>query len=124
MNDLTTEGLTKKEIAILESGATRERAYNKLVEMTDARNIVLDKFGEEHSVPDNPTQLRAAELILRVNNDLKEGVTIENKTVNISGVSEKMVGGLLDMVKDMTAQLKALKANGCQTGEILDAEIC
>ena len=115
--------LTKKELAIEKSGARRELAYGKLVEMTSAKNVILDKFGGEHEVPDNPTQLRAAELILKVNNDLKEGgILVENKTINVA-VSPEALKDMLHMVKDVADQLRGLRSNGRQTGEIIDVSI-
>jgi hypothetical protein len=47
-------------------------------------------------------------------------VVVDNRTVTVSGVSDEVMTGLLHMVRDVAEQLKALRVNGCQTGEVID----
>jgi nicotinate-nucleotide pyrophosphorylase len=117
MNEL--EILSPKEKKMVEAGLTREKSYRKIVDMMEAKTMVLDKFGGEHFSEDNPTQLRAAEMHLKMTGDIKPENFTENKVVNVnisSGAFDKMV----EWVKDMRAQMVALKSSGQQTGEIID----
>ncbi len=119
----STEILPKKEQALIKAGATREVSYKTMVAALDAESMTVDKFGSEHMTPDHSSRLKAAELISRLNGDLKTETVIDNRVVNISGVSTEVVEGLLHMVKDVADQLRALRDNGCQTGEIIDLSV-
>lgn len=114
------ENISKKDMALKIAGATRELAYNKIVEMTKAQNMTLDKFGGEHFSEDNTTQLRASEMILKLNGDLKDNVVdnrVYNNTVNISSAELKV---FTDIVAGMRDEIKNLRVSGRQTGEIID----
>jgi hypothetical protein len=121
--DNLPELLSPKEQKMASVGLTREKSYKKLVEMHDAQVMTLDKFGGEHFAPDNSTQLRAAEMMLKMTGDIRPETVVDNRVVNISGVSNQVVEGLLHMVKDVADQLRALKSSGQQTGEIIDVSI-
>lgn len=110
----------KKQLALIKAGATREIAYKTMVDGLEAESMTVDKFGSEHFTPDHSSRLKAAELISRLNGDLKTETTIDNRTVNITGVSNEAVSELLHMVKDVANQLVAIRTNGQQTGEIID----
>lgn len=114
MNDLIPkENLSRRELALNTAGATKKIAYTKVVEKLDAKSITVDKYGEEHISDDNPTQLRAAELILRLHNDIKPdgSVTVVNNTVTISS----------DEFKRILEDDRKVRQVG-QTGEIIDVE--
>lgn len=121
MQELSVEdNLSKKDIALKTAGATRELAYNKIVEMTKAQNMTLDKFGGEHFSEDNTTQLRASEMILKLNGDLKENVVdnrVYNNTVNVSAAELK---SFTEIVSAMRDEIKNLRVSGRQTGEVID----
>lgn len=116
---------SKKEIALKKSGATREASYKTMVNALEANTLIIDKYGEKHLTPDHTSRLKAAELISRLNGDLKTDTTIDNRTVtiNTNGIGEQIIKGMMDMVADVTAQLKDLRMNGKQTGEIIDLTI-
>lgn len=113
----------KKELALSKAGATRDIAYKAMVEALSAETMVLDKFGGEHLTPDHSSRLKSAELISKLNGDLKTETTIDNRTVNINGLNTEAVTSLLHMVKDVASQLQALRTSGQQTGEIIDVGI-
>ncbi len=120
MNETNSvEVLSAKEKKMVEAGLTREKSYRKIVDMMEAKTMVLDKFGGEHYSEDNPTQLRAAEMHLKMTGDIKPENFTENKIVNIS-ISNDKFNTMVNWVKDMTAQLASLKVSGQQTGEIID----
>lgn len=112
--------MTPKEYRMEKAGLTREAAYKKTVEMMSAQVMTLDKFGGEHFAPDNPTQLRATEMVLKMRGDIRPDVQVDNRIVNISGITIDVVNGLTEMVRDVSDQLKALRTSGQQTGEIID----
>lgn len=121
MNEVSI--LNKKELALEKSGATREVAYKTMVAALDAESMTVDKFGDEHMTPDHSSRLKAAELISRLNGDLKTETMVDNRTVNITGVSTEALGTLLHMVKDVAEQLRGLRTGGQQTGEIIDLTV-
>lgn len=110
----------KKTLAMQSAGATREAAYKAIVAGLTSKKMTIDKFGDEHFEEDTTNQLRSAEIISRMNGDLKPESVVDNRVVNISGVPTEAVTGLLHMVKDVADQLKALRGSGRQTGEIID----
>ena len=112
----------KKELALEKAGATRERAYMTMVAGLEAESMTVDKFGDEHMTPDHGSRLKAAELISRLNGDLKEQPSIDARSVTIN-VGAESVTELLNMVADVAQQLRNLKTSGQQTGEILDVSI-
>lgn len=116
----SVETSDKKTVALTKAGATREIAYTTMVNALTAESMTVDKMGDEHFTPDHQSRLKAAELISRLNGDLRTDVVVDNRVVNISGVSTEVVTGLLHMVKDVADQLRGLKAGGQQTGEIID----
>ena len=118
----SVETLTPKETRMEKAGLTREMAYKKVVDMCSAQVMTLDKFGGEHLAEDNPTQLRAAEMILKMRGDIKPETVVDNRVVNITGIDTASVQGLLHMVKDVAQQLSALRESGRQTGEIIDIQ--
>lgn len=118
-----TEPLTRKEVALVKAGATREVAYKSFVEALGAETMSLDKFGDEHFAPDHSTRIRAAEMISKLNGDLKAETVVDNRVVNISGVNAEALGGLVQMVSDVKLQLESLRESGRQTGEILDVQV-
>jgi hypothetical protein len=121
MQELNSENnLSKKELALEKSGASRELAYNKIVAMTKAQVMTLDKFGGEHFAEDNNAQLRASEMILKLNGDLKDTLVdnrVYNNTVNVSAAE---LAVFTDIVKAMNEEIKGLRNSGRQTGEIID----
>lgn len=113
----------RKEKALEKAGATRAIAYKTMVSALEAETMTLDKYGEEHTAPDHSSRLKAAELISRLNGDLKAETVIDNRVVNIQGVPQEVLTGLLNMVKDVSEQLVALRTSGQQTGEIIDVHV-
>lgn len=121
MNDI--EILGKKEIALNKAGATREAAYKAYVEALSATVVKYDRDGEclGENI-DHATRIKAADSISRLNGDMKDVLTVDNRVVNISGVSDEVVKGLMDMVRDVSEQLAQLNGSGRQTGEIIDVQ--
>ena len=118
----TVDGIeTNKEIALRAAGATREASYKTMVEGLQAESMTVDKFGDEHMTPDHSSRLKAAELISKLNGDLKDSPTVDNRVVNISIGSEGLEA-LVEMVRDVGEQLRVLRESGQQTGEIIDVE--
>jgi hypothetical protein len=115
--------LTKKESALVRAGATREVAYKTMVAGLEAESMTVDKFGDEHMTPDHSSRLKAAELISRLNGDLKDSPTVDARQITINGISGEAVETLLHMVSDVSKQLSALRTSGQQTGEIIDITI-
>lgn len=118
------EILSKKEAALVKAGATREAAYRAYVEGLTATTVKYDRDGDcigEH--PDYATRIKAADSISRLNGDLKETPLVDNRVVNISGVSEEVINKLMGIVKDVDSQLKELRGSGRQTGEIIDVTV-
>lgn len=118
MDNLSTTD--KKESAMIAAGATREAAYGAVVRGLTAKKLILDKMGDEHYEEDTTNQLRSAEIISRMNGDLRPETVVDNRVVNISGVPNDVVSGLLHMVKDVADQLRSLRVSGRQTGEIIE----
>ncbi len=120
MNDLMP--IDKKSEAMLAAGATREAAWKAVVAGLSAKKLTVDKFGEEHYEEDTTNQLRSAELIARGIGDLKTETLVDNRqvSINVSNVSTEILTGMLEMVKDVKAQLAGLGKSGHQTGEIID----
>lgn len=117
------EGIgNKKQIALERAGATREASYKAMVEGLSAMSMTVDKFGDEHFTEDHTARLKSAELISRLNGDLKESPTVDNRTVTITGIGTEAMEALFGMVKDVTEQLVALRNSGQQTGEIIDVD--
>ena len=115
--------VSSKEKELVRAGATREVAYKKMVEALDAESMTVDKFGDEHMTPDHGVRLRAAELISKLNGDLKE-VVVDNRTYNtLIQASTEEIKAFSDMVEDVQRQLANLRVNGKQTGDIIDGEI-
>lgn len=120
---LTTEPLNKKELALKTTGATREVAYRAMVAGLEAKSMTVDKFGEEHFCEDHSARLKAAELISRLNGDLKTDVVVDNRQVTVTGVGAEAMAELVEMVRGVSLQLEALREGGQQTGEIIDVDI-
>lgn len=110
---------TRKEQAMVVAGATREEAYKAIVRGLTAKKMTVDKFGEEHFEEDTTNQLRSAEIISRMNGDMKTDVVVDNRVVNISIGKDDLVP-LMKVVEDVRIQLEGLRSNGKQTGEIID----
>jgi hypothetical protein len=49
-----------------------------------ANDVILDKFGGEHEVPNHSVRLKAAETIARMNGDIKPDGSVTVTTNNIS----------------------------------------
>lgn len=118
MNEITTN-ISKKELALINAGATREVAYKTMVDGLSALTITVDKFGVEHESPDTSNRLKSAEMIARLHGDLKTDVVVDNRQVKIS-VGADAVKELLGMVADVKEQMEMLRTDGRQTGEIID----
>lgn len=108
-NDLET--ISPKELKMQVAGLTREKAYKKIVDMHDAQIMTLDKFGGEHFAADNSTQLRAAEMLLKMTGDIKPEGSTTITTNNISITAEEF--------ERIVAQYGAPKILR-QSGEIID----
>lgn len=69
-----------------EAGASRAASYRVLAESLTAYDVVLDKFGGEHEVPNHGARLKAAETIARMNGDIKPSgeISIVQNTINIT----------------------------------------
>lgn len=121
MNDIDEES---KLTAMAKSGATREAAYNALVRGLTSKKMTIDKFGDEHFEDDTASQIRSAEIISRMNGDMKADIAIDNRRVNINmvGINKEMVEGLMAMALDVKEQLAQLRVSGQQTGEIIDIQ--
>ncbi len=122
MNDLIKENLSPKDLAMINAGATREASYKAIVSGLTCQKMTVDKFGEEHWEPDTTNQLRSAEIISRMNGDLKPDTLVDNRsvTVNTNGVSSAELREFMDMIGSVKQQLLGLKDSGSQTGEIID----
>lgn len=120
MNEL--QNIESKEVALQKAGATREASYKAIVAGLTCQKMTLDKFGEEHWEADTTNQLRSAEIIARMNGDLRPDTLVDNRQVNVTlgGVSTEILTGMLEMVADVKKQLAGLKGSGHQTGEIID----
>jgi len=120
--DMVVQTKGTKEAALVKAGATRERSYDTMVKALDAESVTVDKFGMEHNFPDHGARLKAAELISKLNGDLKE-VVVDNRTYNTNiNISPTELKVFTDMVKDVRDQLAQMGAKGLQTGEVVDAE--
>lgn len=111
--------LKDKNTAMAEAGATREAAYKAVVAGLTAKKMTVDKFGDEHFEEDTTNQLRAAEIISKLNGDIKTDITVDNRQVHVS-VGKADLAPLLEIVANVNAQLESLKRSGRQTGEIID----
>ena len=109
--------LSKREITLNKSGATKKVAYEKIVEKLSATSMTLDKFGEEHISDDNVAQLKATELILKLHNDIKPDGAVTNVTNNVIVVSSDEMKGYIEESR----KLRRINANE-QTGEIIDVQ--
>ncbi len=119
MNEIT---ITDKKLAAMDrAGATRERAYQAMVEGLSAVNITVDKYGEEHESPDTSNRLKSAEMIARLHGDLRTDVVVESKTTNlvVTGTASEL-SELILLVQGVKEDLKARVGSGGQTGEIID----
>ena len=115
-----TDGVTsKKELALAKAGATREASYKAMVDGLTSKRMTVDKFGDEHWEDDTTNRLKSAELISRLNGDLKESPTVDNRSVVIN-VGADALAVLMEMGQDIKRQLDALPTSGQQTGEIID----
>lgn len=112
----------RKEIALSRAGATREVAYKAIVEGLNSETMVLDKFGNEHYTPDTTSRLRAAEMISKLNGDLKNDGATTQVSINI-GATPDEIKALIDMADDVKRQVASLRTSGRQTGDIIDATI-
>lgn len=122
MSRMELQPLETKSTQLEKSGATREASYKAIVGGLTATKMTVDKFGIEHIEDDHTSRLRAAEMIARLNGDLKTDTVIDNRQVTITIGKEDLVP-LIDMVKDVNKQLLQLKDSGRQTGEIIDVNI-
>lgn len=119
MNELKT--LDKKQEALENSGATRERAYKTMVEGLTSVITIIDKLGEEHSMPDTSNRLKSAEMIARLYGDMKNDNVVETKTVElrVSGsVSE--LAELIRITQEVKEDIATRYGRGGQTGEVID----
>lgn len=108
-----------RELKLQKSGATREASYKAIVSGLSATKMTVDKFGIEHWEDDHTSRLRAAELVARLNGDLKTETVIDNRQITITA-SQADVATLLAVVSDVKLQIENLKRDGHQTGEIID----
>lgn len=108
----------KKEVALKKAGATREAAYKVMVEALGAETLVVDKFGDEHRAEDHGARLKAAEMISKLNGDMKE-VVVDNRTYNtLIQATPEEIKVFMEMVEDVRGQLERLESSGHQTGEV------
>lgn len=111
---------TPKGRALIKAGATRAVAYETMVNGLAAESMTVDKFGAEHMTPDHGSRLKAAELISRLNGDLKTTeVSIDNRVVYIN-VTPSDLELFIKVVSDIKDEIRGLRANGRQTGEVID----
>lgn len=116
------EELSKKEIALNNSGATREAAYRAYADALSATTIKYDRDGESMGAhPDYQTRIKAADSISRLNGDMKADGSVTVQTINIS-VGKEEIKALLNMASDVREQLSQLKVSGKQTGEVIDVQ--
>lgn len=120
MKEIKTQD--SKENSMIKAGATREESYKAIVRGLTCKKMTVDKFGEEHYEDDTTNQLRSAEIISRMNGDLRPETMVDNRVVNISGIPSEAIVSLVDMVKDVSQQLASLRVSGRQTGEIIDVD--
>ena len=113
---------TKKEKALVEAGATREIAYKTMVSALEAESMTVDKFGDEHMTPDHSTRIRAAELISKLNGDLKDAPTVDNRVVNIT-ITPSDLETFTSIVAGVKEEIRGLRDSGRQTGEIIDVTL-
>lgn len=112
--------LPDTKLLILEKqGATREASYKAIASGLSATKMTVDKFGDEHFEEDHASRLRAAELISKLNGDLKTETVVDNRQVHIN-ISPKDVIALTEMVKQVRGEILSLRTDGRQTGEIID----
>lgn len=111
--------LSKKDLALITAGATREASYAAMVSGLTAETMSLDKFGNEHTSPDHPSRLRAAELISKLNGDLKESPITNNVSVTMTITPSDLALFTL-IVTGMKEEIMNLRASGRQTGEVID----
>lgn len=112
---------TNKEHRMEKAGASREKSYKAMADgLTATKVIALDKFGTTSEEPDHAMRLKSAELIARINGDLKPDVAVDNRTINVGPVDAGFAREMIEMIKGIKTQLLGLKESGSQTGEIID----
>ncbi len=123
-NIISAEPLTPKEIRMEKAGATREAAYKAVVDGLSAEVMTLDKYGAEHTAPDNSTRIRSAEMILKMRGDIKPENSVDarvyNTQINITPEELKVFSGIVNSMKE---EIKNLRGSGRQTGEIIDVSV-
>lgn len=118
---LATES-TLRDLALM--NGLRKLQYEKMIEgMNAVRKEEVYKDGERVVVeyPDYNVQHKFWSDSLRVTGDIKPEVAVDNRKVSIT-IPASAVGELLGMVKDVNGQLRKLKEEGHQTGEVIDVE--
>lgn len=114
---------TLKERRMDSVGASREKSYKAMADgLTATKVIALDKFGTTAEEPDHAMRLKSAELIARINGDLKPETLMDQRSVivNTNGMTPQMMSDMLEMIRGVRTQLNFLKESGSQTGEIID----
>lgn len=114
-----------KHKAMSQAGATREVAYSVMVAGLGAERVttvLVDGRMDEKREPDHNTRHKFMDSYLRAVGDIKPDALVDNRkvSINMAGVSKEAVAGLLGMVADVKAQLNSLRADGHQTGNIID----
>lgn len=125
METLETELETPKVRAMTKAGASREASYKAIADGLRARKVSVQKDGSTIDEPDHQVRLKAAEMIARMNGDLKADVMVDNRKVTIGmvGVSREAVKGLMEMAEDVKRQIEGLRQSGRQTGEVIEAVV-
>ena len=123
-NNMPEELMSPKELRMEKAGLTRETAYKKIVEMQSAQVMTLDKFGGEHFAPDNTTQLRATEMVLKMRGDIKPDNMVDARVYNTQvSITPSELEAFTGIVTSMRDEIRNLKGSGRQTGEVIDVTI-
>ena len=110
----TSMAETKQEV-MEKVGATRVASLTAVVDGLSATKMTIDKYGEEHIEPDHNIRLKSAEMIARMNGDIKPDGTISNTQVNIA-CSSAEIKELMEFVNGR----RVGSVRGQQSGEIID----
>lgn len=108
-----------KEVAMVKAGATREAYILRVVAALTCKKMTIDKFGEEHFEEDTTNQLRASEIIAKMNGDIKPDILVDNRkaTITVNGAPDE-IKKLIEVVNAVNTELMGLKESGRQTGRI------
>lgn len=103
-----------------DAGIDERRPFEMLAKLANSQKMTLDKYGKEHLEEDNGTQLKVAELVLKLTGQLERRV----EEVKDLSVVHKMAPEDIDRLENIAAELKGLenrlKTDKIQQGKIIE----